>query len=73
MITYKSKEQHGYLNILIILAGGLKDGAKLISLTSSGAQEVTNLQCRQEEADTRIIFHAVKVDLPFKENCVKGS
>ena len=29
----------------IILAGGLKDGTKVISLTSSGAQEVTNLQC----------------------------
>ena len=27
----------------IILAGDLKDGTKVISLTSSGAQEVTNL------------------------------
>ena len=53
----------------IILAGRLKDG---ISLTSSGAQEVTNLQCTQEEADTRMIFHAVKADLSFKENSVKG-
>ena len=38
----------------IFLAGGLKDGTKLISLTSSGAQEVTNLQPTQEEADTRM-------------------
>ena len=56
----------------IILAGGLKDGTKVISLTSNGAQEVTNLQCTQEEADTRMIFHAVKADLYFKENSVKG-
>ena len=55
----------------IILAGGLKDGTKVISLTSSGAQVVTNLQCTQEEADTRMIFHAVKADLSFKENSVK--
>ena len=44
----------------IILAGGLKNGTKVISLTSSGAQEVTNLQCTQEEADTWMTFHAVK-------------
>ena len=52
----------------IILEGDLKDGTKVISLISSGAQEVTNLQCTQEEADTRMIFHAVKADLFFKEN-----
>ena len=56
----------------IILAGGLKDGTKVISLTSSGAQEVTNLQYTKEEADTRMTFHAVKADLSFKENSVKG-
>ena len=56
----------------IILAGGLKDGTKVISSTSNGAQEVTNLQCTQEEANTRMIFHAVKADLSFKENSVKG-
>ena len=55
-----------------ILAGGLKDGTRVISLTSSGAQEVTNLQCTQEETDTRMIFDAVKADLSFKENSVKG-
>ena len=67
-------EQHGYLNhpeCGIILAEDLKDGTKVISLTSSGAQEVTNLQCTQEEADKRMIFHAVKADLSFKENSVK--
>ena len=41
-------------------------------LTSSGAQKVTNLQCTQEEADTRMIFYAVKADLSVKENSVKG-
>ena len=65
----KSTEQHGYLNIDpecgIILAGGLEDGTKVVSLTSSGAQEVTNLQSTQEEADTRMILHAVKADLSF--------
>ena len=55
----------------IILAGGLKDGTKVMSLTSSGAQEVTNLQCTQQEADTRMIFDAMKADLSFKENSVK--
>ena len=44
----------------------------MISLTSSGTQEVTNLQCIQEEADTRMIFYAVKADLSFKENSMKG-
>ena len=56
----------------IRLAGGLKDDTKVVSLTSSGAQEVTNLQCTQKGADTRMIFHAVKADLSFKENYVKG-
>ena len=31
-----------------------------------------NLKCTQEEADTRMIFYAVKADLSFKENSVKG-
>ena len=56
----------------IFLAGGRRDGTKVISLTSSGEQEVTNLQCTQEEADARMIFQAAKADLSFKENSVKG-
>ena len=50
----------------IILSGGLKDGTKVIFLTSSGAQKVTNLQCTQEEAGTRMIFHAVKSRFIFQ-------
>ena len=43
----------------IILAGGFKDGKTVMKKTEAGTEELVELYCKQEEADGRMILHAI--------------
>ncbi|KAK3696845.1 hypothetical protein QZH41_003454 [Actinostola sp. cb2023] len=42
----------------LVLAGGFKDGTKVVSISGGASEEVHSLFSDQEEADTRMLLHA---------------
>lgn len=45
----------------ITLAGGFRDGKKSVLITEYQTRDLGNLSCTQEEADTRMLTHAVDI------------
>ena len=41
----------------LILSGGFRNHERVVSLTTNGAEELSDAYCSHEEADTRLIFH----------------
>jgi hypothetical protein len=56
----------------ILLAGAKTDGSQCISVSCKGVSCVTELECFQEEADTRVIFHTVYADQHFVKLNIRG-
>lgn len=56
----------------ILMAGGYIDGQIVKSISSSGALDVEELFSTQEEADTRILLHAMSSDAKFKTSGQQG-
>ena len=46
---------------VVIIAGGFSDGKKAVRITKDGSNEVAELNCSHEEADTRMLFHAIEM------------
>lgn len=51
----------------LFLAGGFSEGKTTMSLSSQGSVEADNLACTHEEADTRMLLHAMDADLKFQD------
>ena len=57
---------------IVYIAGAFHDGSTTISITSAGTEIKQDLQYHQEEADTRMLCHAMKADLTFADKGIEG-
>ena len=54
-------QDHLVFGAEVVLAGGFSEASKVISISSDGCREVPTLYSTHEEADTRMILHAVSL------------
>ncbi len=59
-------------HVKVYLAGCLKDPHEVALVTNEKAELVRGMECSQEEADTRMIYHCVKADETFSAQRVDG-
>ncbi len=57
---------------VVHVAGAFNDGTLTLTIRENSAEYSEHLRCDQEEADTRMIFHALKSDQIFRETGTKG-
>ena len=48
-------------NKTVVVAGGCQNGERVVTITDEGVEETNELYCSHEEADTRMILHAVSL------------
>lgn len=59
-------------NQVIVLAGGFPDGQVVKSVSKDGVSELTAMHSSHEEADTRMILHAVYLSAQFERIVVRS-
>ena len=67
-ITERARESqalHSRHERKLVIIGGFADGKTVVCLSSEGRAELESLASTHEEADTRIILHAVDADSKF--------
>ena len=72
LVKHAPSKLSGHPEWKLVLAGGFKDGKEVQCVLSSGSEHVYDSYSTQEEADTRMLLHAVHASHGFEASNIDG-
>lgn len=56
---------------MIVIAGGLDNGEEVVAISNNSQKRLTDLYSSQEEADTRMVLHAINLSSHFSRTIIR--